>query len=600
MSRAFAVVVVAAVLLCTISARGATIDGFKPSPYFEEQTLELTPDDGVRVVVNAPGDFDPARPTQLVVFALPNGNTIEQTLGCVTTPGMDWHFDIQHVAAQTRMVRRTMSDQNVVVAAVGADTKSWPAWRGKRPDAPSRIRKIVDAIAAKVPGKPLQIALTCHSGGGAFLFSFIDGGDAIPANVNRIAWLDAVYAYDDAEHHHGDKLIAWLKGDDSRTMVVISYDDRNITLNGKKVVSDTGGTYRASHRMIDRFNRDVPLAESRQGDFARFVGLDGRVTFLIHPNPEVKILHTVLVERNGLIEALTLSTPAQDKWGGEFWGPRAYTSLIQPAPATRPSKPTTTKASPVRWSATIQIPPRPANAPGGKAFAESIADLPPKAREAAVVQEITRGNIPDFLRKLRPVTTMSGGHTCEVQVMPDYLAIGSDDDFLRMPMTPASAMMIADAFGFSLTTTKLADAIYEQADVKLEPKPLTEHRDAVQTFAQHNAIIEEQRAGKKLGLLVAGIKKDVVITNKLTEKPNKVAIYGWHKPDGKPIQPLYTGHVDWYVDYSHGIRLVSRTETLDGKEVDLFDVLADPQTCAILGEDQPITRGAATYDASRE
>jgi hypothetical protein len=186
--------------------------------------------------------------------------------------------------------------------------------------------------------------------------------------------------------------------------------------------------------------------------------------------------------------------------------------------------------------------------------------------------------------------------------MPDYLAIGSDDDFVRMPMTPASAMMIADGFGFSLTTTKIADAIYEQADVKLEPKPLTENRDAVRTFVQHNAIIEEQRAGKTLGLLVAGIKKDVVITNKLKEKPNKVAIYGWHKPDGKPIQPLYTGHVDWYVDYSHGIRLVSRTVTLDGKERDLFDVLADPKTCAIVGEDQPIPRGAAMYDSddSRE
>lgn len=602
MSGSLAVVVVAAaVLLQTFSARGAAIDGFKPSPYFEEQTLELTPDEGVRVLINAPGDFDPARPTQLVIFALPNGNTIEQTLGCVMTPGMDWHFDIQHVAAQTRIVRKAMPDQNIVVAAVGADTKSWPAWRGKRPDAPTRIRRIVETIASKVPGKSLMVALTCHSGGGAFLFSFIDGGDAIPASINRIAWLDAVYAYDDADKHHGDKLIAWLKGDDSRALVVISYDDRNITLNGKKVVSDTGGTYRSSHRMIDRFNPDIPLAESKQGDFVRFTGLDGRVTFLIHPNPELKILHTVLVERNGLIEALTLNTPAQGKWAGQFWGPRAYTSLIQPAPTSQPSEPTTKPSAAKAPTPTtpIPIPPRPANAPGGKAFAESIADLPGKAREAAVVQEVMRGNVPDFLRKLCPVTLKAGEHTCVVQVMPDCLAIGSDADFLRMPMTPASAMMIADAFGFALSTTTIADACYEQAEVKLEPRPMTENRDAVTTFAQHNAIIEEQRTGKRLGALVAGIKKDVVITNKLREKPNKVAIYGWHKPDGKPIQPLYTGHVDWYVDYSHGIRLVSRTVTLDGRERDLFEVIADPQTCAIVGEDQPITRGAATYEAAQ-
>jgi UDP-galactopyranose mutase len=55
-----------------------------------------------------------------------------------------------------------------------------------------------------------------------------------------------------------------------------------------------------------------------------------------------------------------------------------------------------------------------------------------------------------------------------------------------------------------------------------------------------------------------------------------VAIYGWHKPDGNPIQPLYTGHVNWYVDYSHGIRLVYRIIIVDGKKLDYMDVLKDP------------------------
>ena len=59
---------------------------------------------------------------------------------------------------------------------------------------------------------------------------------------------------------------------------------------------------------------------------------------------------------------------------------------------------------------------------GGKAFAETIADLPAKARENAIVQEILRGNIPDFLRKFS--TIQLDGMTYEV--MPDYLAIGSD------------------------------------------------------------------------------------------------------------------------------------------------------------------------------
>jgi hypothetical protein len=568
------------------TSRAAPLDGFQPSPYFDEQTLTLTPDQDVRVLVNAAGDFDPRRPTHLVLFALPNGNTIEQTMGCVTTPGMDWHFDIQHVAAQTRVVRKLCPDENVVVAAVEAATKSWPAWRKARPDDnPARIRKIVDAIAVSVAAeKPARITLTCHSGGGSFLFGFIDGGDSIPPAITRIAWLDANYGYDDSEKHHGDKLLAWLKGDPARHLVVIAYDDRNITLNGKKVVSDTGGTYRASHRMLDRFKSDVTLEQSKDGDFDVYRALDGRILLRIHTNPQVKILHTVLVERNGLIEALTHGTPNEGKWDGKFWGERAYTKFIQPAP---PSEAPKTGAA---------IPPRPANAPGGKAFAESIDDLPPKAREAAIVQEILRGNVPGFLRKPVPVTLTSQGHTAVVNVLPDYLAIGSDEDFLRMPMTPASARMIGDALGLTLPTAKIVDAVYASAEVKLEPRPLTEAREAVLTFAQHNAIIEEQRAGKPLGPIVAGHKKDVVLSNKLKARPNKVAIYGWHKPDGKPIQPEYAGHVDWYVDYSHGIRLISRKVTLDGKERDLLELLADPVTCPTFTDGEPIARGPATYD----
>lgn len=78
-------------------------------------------------------------------------------------------------------------------------------------------------------------------------------------------------------------------------------------------------------------------------------------------------------------------------------------------------------------------------------------------------------------------------------------------------------------------------------------------RDSTPTMYQHHLIIEGQRQGRKG--LIAGIKKDVVISGKLLQdaKAHRVAIYGWHKTDSKPIQPLYTGHIDWYVDYSHGI-----------------------------------------------
>ena len=101
-------------------------------------------------------------------------------------------------------------------------------------------------------------------------------------------------------------------------------------------------------------------------------------------------------------------------------------------------------------------------------------------------------------------------------------------------------------------------------------------------------MIEKQRAGKQLGAIVAGVKKDVVITNRLGEKPNRVAIYGWHKLDGQPIQPLTIVHVNWYVDYSHGIRLLKRTVMVDGKPRDVRAILHSAELCGLLSDEGPI------------
>ena len=95
-------------LLTTAAATAAppeVLPGFHRSPWFNEQVRERWVEGSVRVLVNAPEVVDPKRPTRLVIYATPNGNTIEQTLGCGKADGLDWHFDIQHVAAQVRRLR---------------------------------------------------------------------------------------------------------------------------------------------------------------------------------------------------------------------------------------------------------------------------------------------------------------------------------------------------------------------------------------------------------------------------------------------------------------------------------------------------------------
>jgi hypothetical protein len=542
------------------------LPGFRRSPWFQEQVHEQWIEGDVRAVVNLPADFDPKRPTRLIMFATPNGNTIEQTLGCGPSKGQDWHFEIQHVAAQVRRVRELEPGTNIVVACVEAEGLSWPTWRKKHADAPARARRVVDWVKGMLQS-PARVTLTGHSGGGAFVFANLDAADTIPDDVERISFLDSNYSYDTAKH--GDKLIAWLRGDEKRRLAVIAYDDREITLNGKKVLGPDGGTFRATGRMLDRFRKDMQIGESKSGDFTNYSGLDGRFSARVHANPANKILHTLLVgEMNGVLLVLT---DGDTSWG-QFGDPPAYKNLIQPAPG---------------------IPPRPAGAPGGAAFMKSIAGLSRDAREEAIATELCRGNIPDFLRQFRPITVKNKDkagkeHTATYEVMPDYLAVGSDSDFVRVPMSPLTAQRIADAFGCSLPTKKIADDVYKQATVKLEPLPMTEAREAVETFVKHNGMIEKQRAGKELGQLVAGIKKDVVITNRLGEKPKRVAIYGWHKLDGVAIQPLTIVHVNWYVDYSHGIRLMKRMLTVDGKPQDVRPVLHAADLCGLLSDEGAI------------
>ena len=218
----------------------------------------------------------------------------------------------------------------------------------------------------------------------------------------------------------------------------------------------------------------------------------------------------------------------------------------------------------------------------GSAFYQTAAGFGWKQRDSLAVQKLLQGHMPKFLKTFVPVNvavmdSISGKKIkATFYVMPDYLSIGTDENWARLPITPMAAQQVADSLGCFLPTRKMVDDIYRAAAVKLEPVPLYSLRDSTPVFYHHHLIVEGQRKGKKG--LIAGIKKDVVLSGRVNRdnRPNRVAIYGWHRLDGKPIQPLYTGHVDWYVDYSHGIRLVLRSVKVEGRWMDYTEVLAHP------------------------
>ncbi|TDO28334.1 hypothetical protein BC659_0397 [Sediminibacterium goheungense] len=217
----------------------------------------------------------------------------------------------------------------------------------------------------------------------------------------------------------------------------------------------------------------------------------------------------------------------------------------------------------------------------GSSFYKFAASFQWKQRDSVALELLEDGNIPAFLNHFVPVHTSikdQSGKTISATyyVMPDYLSIGTNADWARIPLTPQTAQRIANKYHCFLPTRKMVNDIYHQATVKLEPMPMFAFRDSTVTMWQHHLMIEGQRKGRKG--LIAGIKKDVVISSRIKAggKGDRVAIYGWHKLSAEPIQPLYTGHINWYVDYSHGIRLIYETIRVNGKAMHYKEVLKDP------------------------
>ena len=243
------------------------------------------------------------------------------------------------------------------------------------------------------------------------------------------------------------------------------------------------------------------------------------------------------------------------------------------------------------------IPARSARADTGSNVMERLMSQGGARRDAAVTEELLAGNVPAHLRHLTPISidgTLSDGQKVKVTicVTPDYLAVGSDADYVRIPLGLPAAARIADQFGFFLPTTRMVDAIYAQAKVRLAPSPMAPTNQMTTTayLLRHNATVDTMRTRvtSSLKALTAGQKKDVVLTNRLLSKRGQVAIYGWHRTNGRPIQPLSTVHGAQYADYSHGIRLVSQTAFVNGRPLPLSQILSDPQLAALVSSEGPM------------
>lgn len=222
-------------------------------------------------------------------------------------------------------------------------------------------------------------------------------------------------------------------------------------------------------------------------------------------------------------------------------------------------------------------------------------------REQAIYEQIMGGNMPNRMREFKNVdveyTDPQTGENIQgsIRVLPDYLMVGSDEDAIRVTMTPELAQRIARGLGCTLPTDTMVDAISSAARAHgkaIQPHAMSADNkmDSISTLAAHNRIIEEELGEYEGNPLIDGTKKDIILPYGDDGK-GRVVIYGMHYKDGTRIQNYSKIHHGKWVDYSHGVRLVAGTMTIrnpDGTKTEkkVSDVLTDPRLYRLIARNK--------------
>lgn len=220
-------------------------------------------------------------------------------------------------------------------------------------------------------------------------------------------------------------------------------------------------------------------------------------------------------------------------------------------------------------------------------FKDDYAKFPKPSpeREAFVYNAIAGLSRDQIVKSMKPITvTRQDGAQLTYKVMPDYIMI----DGVRVPMSGNTAQRVADHFGLSLPSAAMAKEIYQNADVKVQAKPLSgtgtsvdgknySGKDVVDKgvgyapFAlNYNDRVNQQLAdhGAKSGEIVSGFAKDIVAP----AATGKLGLYGLFDANGKPIQGGngQTPHdTSIHSEYGSFVRLVSPDVTItypDGRK----------------------------------
>lgn len=233
-------------------------------------------------------------------------------------------------------------------------------------------------------------------------------------------------------------------------------------------------------------------------------------------------------------------------------------------------------------------------------FTRKFRSLPPgPERERLVFEEAVKRGKP---KNLVPVTKTVGNTEVTYYVSPNFLNI----DGIFVPMTGPTAQKIADALGMNLPTSVMSRQIYDNADAKLVPSPMSAGGviggkqytgeqvvkgligNSETSVAYSQRILDEQ--AKTKGQLYAGHMKDIVQPGLNSDR---LYMQGWYDKDGKAIQgkseqaeSARTVHNKDHSEYAGGLRLVGNKviKKVNGQPVEMTfeQAMKDPEVSKIL------------------
>ena len=265
-----------------------------------------------------------------------------------------------------------------------------------------------------------------------------------------------------------------------------------------------------------------------------------------------------------------------------------------PPPTPEPDNERATATMPAPWpGGGLTIAPRPNE--GGRAILARFPEDAGPEREAKILEAVRAGHFAPI--QWAALTNTAGKNRIRFHVSADALKLGNETDAVRVSTTHATAQRIADLLGTTLPTSLIVDLIHQQAAVKVSPclRSVTSRTAAM--LEQDECISRRLREAAPAWTGAEGaastLGKDWVLTNRLLEQPGKrkAANYGWfdtQAPNGVLWQPVGLAHNDEHVDYSQLLRLVRRDVEVNGRPIDIDEVLKDPELAWLLSKEGPL------------